>query len=285
MARAETRIPRYRAPSHRSAPEQQGARRARPVRRDPHPGPAEARRCLRGGGGARRACSGSPDQVNTGEEPQKAGVVPADAPALIAMARDEPRVESERSDVHPACRFRAGAAFRAIGQDRAGAWNAASQHGDERGFRDRDPLRRHACAGRQRAVRRAQSIGGERRRRGPCEAAAIGIERALRDLGVGALRLSEAVSAAMSGVGGGLRRGIRGSGLRFGWRRRIGVPGDGRGAVMAVNQPSTVSPKLLRWIADRSHRRPRTARPGGRHRSCRLRSSPAVLISSPVIAR
>jgi PLP dependent protein len=28
-------------------------------------------------------------QVNTGEEPQKAGVVPADAPALIALARDE----------------------------------------------------------------------------------------------------------------------------------------------------------------------------------------------------
>jgi pyridoxal phosphate enzyme (YggS family) len=28
-------------------------------------------------------------QVNTGEEPQKAGVAPADAPALIALARDE----------------------------------------------------------------------------------------------------------------------------------------------------------------------------------------------------
>ncbi len=29
-------------------------------------------------------------QVNTGEEPQKAGVAPADAPALIALARDLP---------------------------------------------------------------------------------------------------------------------------------------------------------------------------------------------------
>jgi pyridoxal phosphate enzyme (YggS family) len=28
-------------------------------------------------------------QVNTGEEPQKAGIAPADAPALIALARDE----------------------------------------------------------------------------------------------------------------------------------------------------------------------------------------------------
>jgi PLP dependent protein len=28
-------------------------------------------------------------QVNTGEEPQKAGAIPADAPALIALARDE----------------------------------------------------------------------------------------------------------------------------------------------------------------------------------------------------
>jgi hypothetical protein len=50
-------------------------------------------------------------QVNTGEEPQKAGVVPADAPALIALARDEPRLKVRGlmcippADVAPAPHF------------------------------------------------------------------------------------------------------------------------------------------------------------------------------------
>ena len=50
-------------------------------------------------------------QVNTGEEPQKAGVVPADAPALIALARGERRLKVKGlmcippADVAPAPHF------------------------------------------------------------------------------------------------------------------------------------------------------------------------------------
>src|ERR1039458_8130918 len=59
------------------------------------------------------------------------------------------------ADVHSAARRGAGAAFRAHRQDRAAQRAQAVVYGHERGFRDRDPVGRYSCAGRQRDFRRA----------------------------------------------------------------------------------------------------------------------------------
>ena len=56
-------------------------------------------------------------QLNTGEEPQKAGVAPGEADAFIAAAATNTACHF-RADVHPAGRRGAGAAFRADRQDR-----------------------------------------------------------------------------------------------------------------------------------------------------------------------
>ena len=53
-----------------------------------------------------------------------------------------------RADVHSAGRRGAGAAFRADREDRRAQWAEKSVDGHERRFRDRDPVRRHPCAGR-----------------------------------------------------------------------------------------------------------------------------------------
>ena len=85
-------------------------------------------------------------QLNTGEEPQKAGIAPGEADAFIASCRDKYGLIDFRPDVHPAGRRGAGAAFRVDGQDRRAQRAEKSVDGHERRFRDRDPVRRHTCA-------------------------------------------------------------------------------------------------------------------------------------------
>ena len=92
-------------------------------------------------------------QVNTGEEPQKAGVAPADADAFVAAARGDLRPDRGGVDVHPAGRRGGGAALRAAGQDRRPQRIGRAVDGHERGLRDRHPLRRYLGAGRLRGVR------------------------------------------------------------------------------------------------------------------------------------
>ena len=94
-------------------------------------------------------------QVNTGEEPQKAGILPKDLDAFVALCRDQYKLPDRRPDVHPAGRRGAGAAFRAAGQDGRAQRPGQAQHGHERRLRDGRPAGRHPCPGRQRPVRRA----------------------------------------------------------------------------------------------------------------------------------
>ena len=89
-------------------------------------------------------------EVNTGEEPQKAGVLPQDADAFIKACRETHGLDHRGADVHPAVRGGAGAAFRAHRQDRGAQRAEAALDGDERGFCHRDRVRRDPCAGRDR---------------------------------------------------------------------------------------------------------------------------------------
>ena len=57
-------------------------------------------------------------EVNTGAEPQKAGVLPEEADAFVAAAATTYGLADRRPDVHPAGRRGAGAAFRPHRQDR-----------------------------------------------------------------------------------------------------------------------------------------------------------------------
>ncbi len=93
-------------------------------------------------------------EVNTGEEPQKAGVLPADADAFIKECRDElglPVVglmaippEGEEPSLH----------FALLADIARAQRPRAAQHGHERRLRDRGAVRRHPRAGRQRDLRR-----------------------------------------------------------------------------------------------------------------------------------
>ena len=94
-------------------------------------------------------------EVNTGAEPQKAGVLPENADAFVAECRNTYKLSIEGLmcipplDEAPAPHF----ALLAKIAKRNGLEGAF--HGHERGFRVRDRLRRHACAGRHRDLRRA----------------------------------------------------------------------------------------------------------------------------------
>ena len=59
-------------------------------------------------------------QVNTGEEPQKAGVIPAELPALRRAVPRRARARDRRADVHSARRRGAGVAFRLPRKARGG---------------------------------------------------------------------------------------------------------------------------------------------------------------------
>ena len=100
-------------------------------------------------------------EVNTGEEPQKAGILPADADDFIRDCRDRLGLPIDGLMCIPPERRGAGAAFRAAARDRAAQRPRRAQHGDERRFRDRDPLRRDPCPGRHRDLRRAARRRGE----------------------------------------------------------------------------------------------------------------------------
>ena len=58
-------------------------------------------------------------EINTGAEPQKAGVLPQDADAFLLACREAYGLDDRRPDVHPAGRRTRVAAFRAAGRDRA----------------------------------------------------------------------------------------------------------------------------------------------------------------------
>ena len=87
-------------------------------------------------------------EINTGAEPQKAGVLPR---GRRRVHQDLPRDAWSRNrgpDVHPAVRGGARAAFRAHRQDRGAQRAEAALDGDERGFCDRHRVRRDPRAGR-----------------------------------------------------------------------------------------------------------------------------------------
>ncbi len=73
-------------------------------------------------------------QVNTGAEPQKAGVLPQDADAFVAACRDSFGLAIAGLMCIPPRRRAAGAALRSHRQDRGAQRTAAAVHGDERGF-------------------------------------------------------------------------------------------------------------------------------------------------------
>ena len=95
-------------------------------------------------------------QVNTGEEPQKAGVAPGETESFVALCRETFGLVHRRADVHPALRRRTGDAFRPARQARRASRHQAAQHGHERRFRPRHRLRRHVRACRHRHLWRAR---------------------------------------------------------------------------------------------------------------------------------
>ncbi len=65
-------------------------------------------------------------QVNTGEEPQKAGIAPDETAAFVALCRDTFNLEIDGLMCIPPYRRGAVDAFRAAGQARRGAWACRS---------------------------------------------------------------------------------------------------------------------------------------------------------------
>ena len=113
MAGPARALPRRRAAPHRPAAIEQGAGGGGALRRHRDPRPALARGALArrspGMGSAPRLLV----QVNTGEEPQKGGVVPARGRRVPRRCRDALRPRHRGPDVHPAGGRAALAAFRA----------------------------------------------------------------------------------------------------------------------------------------------------------------------------
>ncbi len=97
-------------------------------------------------------------EVNTGEEPQKAGVFPDAADAFIRDCRDRLGLPIEGLMCIPPEHEEPAPAFRAAARDRAAQRPRGAEHGDERRFRDRDPLRRDPCPGRHRDLRRRRAL-------------------------------------------------------------------------------------------------------------------------------
>ena len=87
-------------------------------------------------------------QVNTGAEPQKAGVLPENADSFLAACRDAYGLKIEGLMCVPPRRRAGLAAFRAARRHRRAQWNRRTLHGHEFGFRTRDPVRGDLCPGR-----------------------------------------------------------------------------------------------------------------------------------------
>ena len=110
--------PRSRAASDRTFAIEQGARSRRACSSDRDGGPAEdrARSCRGDGAPGKRPRLFV--QVNTGEEPQKAGIAAARYRSLRRAMPRRVRSRHRRADVHPAVRRGAVTAFRAAREDR-----------------------------------------------------------------------------------------------------------------------------------------------------------------------
>ncbi len=157
MAAADGEASRHRAASDRPAAIQQGQGGGGAVRRHPFGRSASLCEAL----AKEIAKQGRTPllfaEINTGAEPQKAGVLPQDADAFLDRLPRNLRPDHFRPDVHSAARRGAGPAFRAHRQDREAQRPEAVVDGHERGFRRRDFARRHPCARRQRDFRGTQA--------------------------------------------------------------------------------------------------------------------------------
>ena len=99
-------------------------------------------------------------EINTGAEPQKAGVLPQDADAFLAACRDRYGLTISGLMCIPPLE-RAPAPHFALTAKIAPPQRAgAAVDGDERRFPDRDRVRRDPRAGRHRDFRRAELTGG-----------------------------------------------------------------------------------------------------------------------------
>ena len=119
MAGAEGGIPGHRAASDRPAAVQQGEGSRRAVRRHRDRRPREDRRRARRGD--RRGRASTPRlyvQVNTGSEPQKAGIAPRRGRRLRRPLPRSAWPRHRRPDVHSAGRREPRPAFRAAGEAR-----------------------------------------------------------------------------------------------------------------------------------------------------------------------
>ena len=84
-------------------------------------------------------------EVNTGEEPQKAGVLAKEAPALLGLCRAELKLEiAGLMCIRPTTRSRPSTSPFCQARGRAGL--EGTQHGHDRRLRDGDRLRRHYVA-------------------------------------------------------------------------------------------------------------------------------------------
>ena len=98
-------------------------------------------------------------EVNTGAEPQKAGVLPEDADAFLALCRDRYGLADRGAHGDPAGRRAGLAPFRAARRDRRAQRDQGIVDGDERGLAARGAARRDLCAHRQRDFRRPRASG------------------------------------------------------------------------------------------------------------------------------
>ena len=156
VSRASRRFPAA-APAHRRrVADQQGARCGAPRRCDREPRPAapgrRRRRRDREGGPAGRRCS---CRSMSATRRRNAGVSRAEADAIHRRVQGPVRPRARRADVHSAGRSGTRSALHVARGPRRPSRARCRVDGDVRRFRDRDRLRRHIGADRQRVIRRA----------------------------------------------------------------------------------------------------------------------------------
>ena len=89
-------------------------------------------------------------QVNTGEEPQKGGVMPAEVDAFLEACRSNYGLTIEGLMCIPPAEDPPSPHFALLNTIAGTHGLTTPLHGHERRFRRGDPARRHPCAGRQR---------------------------------------------------------------------------------------------------------------------------------------
>ena len=97
-------------------------------------------------------------QVNTGEEAQKAGVLPKDVDAFVTACRDVHKLPIVGLMCIPPVDEEPALALRPFGQDGRAQWPGQGQHGHERRLRDGRAARRHPCPRRYRPVRQPRHL-------------------------------------------------------------------------------------------------------------------------------